>query len=181
VPEHPAGQAEGEVLIPELAGAGDEGDAAAAMAQTAPVVGLEETLAPESTEAGDERAAVAATTQMAPENVVPVVETSSDEEFGDSAEIDPNATASAAARIAEFISASEGVLGAGTSEGPPVGVEWAMVQHRVPSDFDRNEREEEEVWKALYGVGTQIQDALGRAFQLHQKMDFLISKVNAFP
>ena len=62
-----------------------------------------------------------------------------------------------------------------------MGVEWAMVQHGVPSDFDRNEREEEQVWKAQYEVGTQIQDTLGRAFQLHQKTDFLISKVNAFP
>ena len=94
---------------------------------------------------------------MALENVVLVVETPSDEEFGDSAEIDPNAAASAAARMAELVSASEGVLGAGTSEGPPVGVEWAMVQHGVPSDFDLKEREEEEeVWKAQYEVGTPI-------------------------
>ena len=100
---------------------------------------------------------------MAPENVVPVVEMLPDEEFGDSEEIDPNAAASAVARIAEFISTSEGVLGAGTSKGTPVGVEWAMVQPRVPSDFDRNEREEEEVWKAQYEVGSQIQGNLDRA------------------
>jgi len=32
-----------------------------------------------------------------------------------------------------------------------------MVQHGVPSDFDRNEQEEEEeVWKAQYEVSTQI-------------------------
>ena len=56
-----------------------------------------------------------------------------------------------------------------------------MAEHGVPSDFDHNEQEEEEVWKAQYKVGTQIQDALGRAFQLHQKTNFLIGKVNAFP
>ena len=40
---------------------------------------------------------------------------------------------------------------------PPMGVEWAMVQHGVPSDFDLNEREEEEeVWKAQYEVDTPI-------------------------
>ncbi|XP_039797644.1 myristoylated alanine-rich C-kinase substrate-like [Panicum virgatum] len=37
-PEHPASQAEGEVLIPEPAGAGDEGAAAAATVQMTPVV-----------------------------------------------------------------------------------------------------------------------------------------------
>ena len=56
---------------------------------------------------------------MALENVVLVVETPSDEEFGDSAEIDPNTAASAAAWIAKFVSSSEGVLGVGTSKGPP--------------------------------------------------------------
>ena len=48
-------------------------------------------------------------------------------------------------------------------------------------EFLRNEKEEEAVWKAQYEVGSQIQAALDRAFQLHQKTDFLISKVNAFP
>ena len=32
-----------------------------------------------------------------------------------------------------------------------------------------------------YDVGTQIQNALDRAFQLHQKTDFRINKVNTFP
>ena len=51
----------GEVPVPEPVVAGAKDAAAAAMAQTAPVVGLEETLAPESTGAGGERAAAAAT------------------------------------------------------------------------------------------------------------------------
>lgn len=91
-----------------------------------------------------EGAAAAAAAQTAPENVVPVLEILP-EEFEDLEEVDPNAAASAAARVADFVSASEGVLGVGPSEGPPVGVEWAMVQPGVPSDFDRNEREEEDV------------------------------------
>jgi hypothetical protein len=85
----------------------------------APVVGLEETLAPESMGARGERAAAVIMAQMAPESVVPVVELPPDEEFGDSAEIDPNTAASAAARIAKFVSASDAVLGVGTSKAPP--------------------------------------------------------------
>ena len=67
------------------------------------------------------------------------------------------------------------------SKGTPVGVECAMVQPRVPSDFDRNEREEEEVWKAQYEVGFQIQAALDRALQLHKATDFQISNVSTLP
>ena len=54
---------------------------------------------------------------MAPENAVPVVEFLASEEYGDSEDINPAAAASTAARIVEFVSASEGALGAGTSEG----------------------------------------------------------------
>ena len=64
---------------------------------------------------------------------------------------------------------------------PPMGVEWAMVQHGVPSDFDRNEWEEEELWRAQYEVGSQIQAALDRALQIHRATDFDISNVSAFP
>ncbi|XP_039827517.1 uncharacterized protein LOC120689276 [Panicum virgatum] len=114
---------------------------------------------PESVGTEGEGAAAAATMQMAPVDMVLVLvlEMPPGEEFGDSEEIDPDAAC-------------------GDVRGPPVGVEWAMVQHGVPSDFDRNEREEEEVWKAQYEAGTQILDALGLAFQLHQKTNFLISK-----
>ena len=45
----------------------------------------------------------------------------SSEEYGDSMEIDPAAAASTAVHIAEFASASAGVLEAGTSEGPITG------------------------------------------------------------
>ena len=56
-----------------------------------------------------------------------------------------------------------------------------MVQHGVPSDFDRNEWEEEELWRAQYEVGSQIQAALDRALQIHSAMDFDITNVTAFP
>ena len=56
-----------------------------------------------------------------------------------------------------------------------------MVQHRPPSNFSRNEWEEEEVWKAQYQVGSQIQAALDRALQLHKTTDFQISNVSALP
>ena len=69
-----------------------------------------------------------ATVQMAPENAVPVVELPLSEEYGDSEDIDPAAVASAAARIAEFVSDSEGILGAGSvgampEAGAPVATE----------------------------------------------------------
>ena len=47
--------------------------------------------------------------------------------------------------------------------------------------FNRSEQEEEEVWKAQYEVGSQIQAALERAFQLHKMTDFKISSVSALP
>ena len=105
--------------------------------------------------------------QMAPESVVPVVELPPDEEFGDSAEIDPNAAASAAARIAEFISASEGALGAGTSKGGanvrlperPM-LELTVVKPGIPPAFDRNELAEVKAWEGFDQVNTSIEHAL---------------------
>ena len=70
------------------------------------------------------------------------------EEYGESEDIDPAAAASAAARIAEFVSASEGVFGMGTYEGPGHGANYAIVQSRVPSDFAHAEREEGGAWRA---------------------------------
>ena len=54
-----------------------------------------------------------------------------------------------------------------------------MVQHGGTPGFNRNEQEE--VWKAQYEVGSQIQAALERAFQLHKTTDFEISSVSALP
>ena len=105
----------------------------------------------------------------------------SSDEYGDSRDIDPATATSAATRIAEYISASEDILGAGTSEGPGHGPNYAIVRSEVPSEFLHNEQEEEEAWKAQYDIGSQIQHALDRAFQLHPKTDFRISKVNTFP
>ena len=62
-----------------------------------------------------------------------------------------------------------------------MGAEWAMVQHGAPSNFIRNEWEEEEVWKAQYEVGSQIQATLNRALQLYKTTDFQISNVSALP
>ena len=130
-----------ETLIPEPPRAGVEGAAEEESAPRAPVA--EETRISVPAEARDEGVIVATTTQAAPESVVPVVQLlDSSEEFGDSRDIDPAAAASAADKIAEFTSACEEVLDAGTSEGPHHG---AIIQSGVPSKFLHDEQEEEAV------------------------------------
>ena len=115
--------------------------------ESAPAV--EETRVPEPAGAGDQGAAAVATAQTAPKSVEPVVELPlSSDEYGDSRDIGPAAATSAAARIAEFILASEDILSAGMSEGPSHGPNYAIIRSEVPSAFLRNEQEEEEVWKA---------------------------------
>ena len=112
---------------------------------------------------------------MAPENVLPFVELpQSSGEYEGSGEVDPVAAASAADKIAEFVSASEEVLGAGTSEEPRHG---AIIQSGVPLEFLHSEPEEEAVWNAQFKVGSQIQDHLNRALGLHRAMDLQISQV----
>ena len=80
--------------------------------------------------------------------MVPVVELPLSKEYVESEDIDPAAVASTAARIAKFVSASEGVFGARTSEGPDHGANYAIVQSGVPSNFARVEREEDDAWRA---------------------------------
>ena len=139
------------------------------------VLAVEETCIPEPARAGDEGVVAAATAQTAPENVAPVAQLpESSEEFGDSRDIDPAAAASAADRIAEFTSASEEVLNAGTSEGPRHG---AIIQSGVPLEFVHNEQEEEAIWKAQFEAGSQILGHLDRALELHRTTDFQISQV----
>src|SRR6185437_1769552 len=136
---------------------------------------VEETRVPDPAGARDDSVVAAAMAQTAPENVVPVVQLpKSSEEFGDSRDITPAAAASAADRIAEFTSASEEVLNAGTSEGPRHG---AIVQSGVRLEFLRNEQEEEAVWKAQIEAGSQILGHLDRALELHRMTDFQISQV----
>ena len=98
----------------------------------------------------------------------------SSDEFGDSRDINPSAVASAADRIAEFTSASEEVLNAGTSEGPRHG---AIIQSRVPLEFLRNEQEEEAIWEAQFEVGSRVQNHLDRALELHRMTDFQVCQV----
>jgi len=93
-------------------------------------------------------------------------------------DIDPTAAASAAAHIAEFASASADVLEAGTSEGPHHG---AIIPSGLSSEFLRKEQEEKEAWNAQLDVGREILQALDRAFQLDQRTDYQVSKVNTFP
>ena len=132
-----------ETLILKPPRAGVEGIAEEESAPRAPA--MEETCIPEPAEARDDGAA-ALTAQTAPESVVPAEQLpESSEEYGDSRDINPAAAASAADRIAEFTSASEEVLNAGTSEGPRHG---AIIQSGVPLEFLCNEQEEEAVWKA---------------------------------
>ena len=105
---------------------------------------MEETHILEPTRAEDEGAsATAAMARTAAENVVQLPKSS--KEYEGLGEVDPVAAASAADKIAEFVSASEEVLGAGTSEGPRHG---AIIQSGVPLEFLRSEQEEEAVWKA---------------------------------
>ena len=111
---------------------------------------MEETRVPEPARAGDEGAVVATTVLTTPRNMEPVVELpSSSDEYGDSRDLNPAAATSAADRIAEFVSASEEVLSAGTSDGPRHGV---IIQSGVPLEFLRNKQEEEAAWKAQYEV-----------------------------
>jgi len=118
----------------------------------------------------------------APE-VVPVVEMPPEDEpevrvLGQSEDperVAPNIAPGATGVAAAF----EGGLDAG--QGPPTGAERVMVQHGGAPGFNRSEQEEDEVWKAQYEVGSQIQAALERAFQLHKTTDFEISSVSAFP
>ena len=66
--------------------------------------------------------------------------------------------------------------------GRPRGlITGAIVPSGLPSDFLRKEQEEEEAWNAQLDVGHEILQALDRAFQLHQKTDYQVSKVNTFP
>ena len=111
-----------------------------------------------------------------PENVVPVVQLpDSSEEFGDSRDIDPTAAASAADRIAEFTSACEEVLNAGTFEGPHHG---AIIQSGVPPEFLHDEQEEEAIWQAQIEAGSQILNHLDRALELHRTTDYQICQVS---
>ena len=83
---------------------------------------VEESRVPRPERAGDEGAVAATTAHTASGNVEPVVELPlSSDKFGDSRDVDPAAAASTADQIAEFVSASEEVLSAGTSEGPVKG------------------------------------------------------------
>ena len=98
--------------------------------------------------------------------------------MGGSMGIDPATAASAAEHIAEFASASADVLNVGTSERPHHG---AIIPSGLPSEFLRKEQEEEEAWNAQLDVHHEILQALDRAFQLHQRTDYQVSKVNTFP
>jgi hypothetical protein len=79
------------------------------------------------------------------------------------------------------LSSAPGAAGIDAGQGPPVGAERAMVQHGGAPGFTHNTRKEEEVWKAQYEVGSQIQAALERVLQLHKTTDFVISSVSALP
>ena len=175
--EGPAGLAEVETLVLEPPRAEVESIAEEETVLRAP--GMEGAPVSEPTEARDEGIVTAVPVQMAQGSMVPVVQLpNSSEEYGDSMDIDPAAAASAAAHIAEFALASADVLEAGTSERPHHG---AIVPSGLPSEFLRKEQEEEEAWNAQLDVVREILQALDRAFQLHQKTDYQVSKVNTFP
>ena len=139
--ERPADRVE-ETLVFEPSRAEGRGVAEDGTAQEAPAV--EGAPAPGPAEALAEGTVAVVPQPTAQGGVTAVVELpDSSEEYGDSMDIDPAAAASAAAHIAEFASASAGVLGAGASEGSHLG---AIVPSGVPSEFLRKEQEEEEAW-----------------------------------
>jgi len=168
-----------ETLVPEPPRARVEGVAEEESAPRAPVA--EEARVSVPAEAQDEgvvaaMTAQAVTAQVATESVIPVVQLpDSSEEFGDSRDIDPTAAASAADKIAEFMSACAEVLDEGTSEGPHHG---AIVQSGVPPEFLRDEWEEESVWQAQIEAGSQIINHLDRSLELHRTTDYQISQVS---
>ena len=176
--ERPAGQAEEDTLVPEPPRAEGDGVAEEETAQGAPVMDGAPVSGP--AEAQDEGTVAVVPVPTAQGSVAAVVELpDSSEEYGDSMDINPAAAGSAATHIAEFASASAGVLEAGTSEGRHLG---AIVPSGIPSEFLRKEQEEEEeAWNAQLDIGREILQALDRAFQLHQKTDYQVSQVNTFP
>ena len=124
----------------------------------------------EPTEDRDEGIVTVVPVPTAQGSMVAVVELpDSSDEYGDLMDIDPAATASAAAHIAEFTSASADVLEVGSSEGPHHGT---IIPSGLPSEFLRKEQEEEEAWNAQLDVGREILEALDRAFLLHQRTDY---------
>ena len=137
--ERPAGQAEEDILVHEPPRAKGEG-VAEETAQEAPAV--EGAPISEPTEARDEGIVAVVPVPTAQGGATAVVELpDSSKEYGDSMDIDPAVAASAAVHIAEFASASAGVLEAGASEGSHLA---AIVPSGVPSEFLRKEQEEEE-------------------------------------
>jgi hypothetical protein len=118
--ECPADQVEEETLVLEPPRAEGEGVAEEETALRA--LGAEGAPVSEPTEARDKGTVTVVPAPTAQGSAAVVVELpDSSEEYGDSMEIDPAAAASATAHIAEFASASAGVLEAGTSEGPITG------------------------------------------------------------
>jgi hypothetical protein len=175
--ERPADQAEEENLVLEPLRAEGEGVAEEETALRTP--GAEGAPVSEPTEARDEGTVAVVPAPTVQGSAAVVVELpDNSEEYGDSMDIDPAAAASAAAHIAEFASASVGVLEVGMSEGPHHG---AIVPSGPPSEFLRKEQEEEEAWNAQMSIGREILQALDRAFQLHQNTDYQVSQVNTSP
>ncbi|XP_039778444.1 uncharacterized protein LOC120645766 [Panicum virgatum] len=154
--ERPASQTEAETLVPGPPGAGVEGAAEEKLAPRAPVA---------------EEARVSGPTEARDESVVALPDSSG--EYGDSRDIDPADAASAADKIAEFTSACVEVLDKGTTRGPQHG---AIIQSVVPPELLRNERDEEAVWQAQFEAGSQIQNHLERALELHRMTDYQISQ-----
>ena len=68
------------------------------------------------------------------------------------------------------------MLDEGTSGGDQNGV---IIQSVVPPELLRNEREEEAVRQAQFEVGSQIQNHLERALELHRTTDYQINQVSS--
>ena len=114
---------------------------------------VEDDPAPELSGARDEEVAATAA-QMAPAEEA--LEAEVPERVEGLGEVASNTAFGEVGWSADLATASEGGLGAGTSQLPGEGVSWAIVQPGVSEKFVHAEREEDEVWQAQLDLGGEI-------------------------
>jgi hypothetical protein len=96
-----------------------------------------------------------------------VPETAAPERFEDPGEVTSNVAFSEAGTSGGIAAGSEGGLGTEPSEQPSERISWAIIQPRVPEDFVRTEREEDEIWQVQLNLGDEMDVDIQRVLQLH--------------
>jgi hypothetical protein len=134
---------------------------------------------PKLTETGGKEAATTAAEQMLPTEETP--EMVAPERFESPGEVASNAALGKVGTSGRITAASEGGLGAGPSEQPSEGISWAIVQPRVPEDFVRAEREEDEIWLAQLDLGDEMDTDIQCVLQLHWQEMHNVNRVGALP